>query len=117
MRNDPREDGRGTSWVHDPVLAFYPGSHAWRAAPRDCAVSVRTRERRYLLRGGRDARNPTRTVRAARVRCRDSRGLTLLDLLAVLHLQPRAVDDRVALAIASLLATIVVPTPALSPGR
>ncbi len=29
--------------------------------------------------------------------------LALLDLLAVLHLQPRAVDDRVALAIAPLL--------------
>src|SRR5439155_15172406 len=47
------------------------------AAPRDCAVSVRTRERRYLLRGGRPWHDPSRPVRAARVRYADAslRGL------------------------------------------
>src|SRR5439155_22664295 len=48
------------------------------AAPRDCAVSVRTRERRYLLRGGRPWHDPSRTVRAARLRDADA-SLRVLD--------------------------------------
>jgi hypothetical protein len=52
---------RATSWVHDPVLAFYPSSRS-SAAPRDCAVSIRTRALRYRLRGGRHRRpNAQRT--------------------------------------------------------
>jgi hypothetical protein len=43
------------------------GTHDPRAAPRDCSVSIRTCELRYLLRGGRRS-DPTRTVRTARVR-------------------------------------------------
>jgi hypothetical protein len=64
---------RPRSWVDDPVLVFYPSAHDSRAAPRDYSVSIRTRELRYLLRGGRRG-DPTRTVRAARVRRGDLRG-------------------------------------------
>ena len=68
MLSSSSSRGSGHVWIHDPVLAFYPSARARRAAPRDCAVSVRTRVRRYLLRGGRLTVDPSRTVRAARVR-------------------------------------------------
>ena len=53
---------------HDPVLVFYPSSHACARPPETVQSQSRTRERRYLLRGGRRRRDPSRTVRAARVR-------------------------------------------------
>ena len=46
--------GPGMTWVPDPVLAFYPSARDARAAPRDCAVSIRTLALRYLLRDGHD---------------------------------------------------------------
>jgi len=49
-----------------PSARLLSGLARQRAAPRDCAVSVRTRERRYLLRGGRLLARPSanRTRRA-----------------------------------------------------
>ena len=56
VHESPSSRGSGCeSWVRDPALVFYPSTHDPRAAPRDCAVSIRTRELRYLLRGGREA--------------------------------------------------------------
>ena len=49
-----------------------------RAAPRDCAVSIRTRVLRYLLRGGRVARPYTNRTRSARETRRPSRAPTRL---------------------------------------